>query len=220
MSLKIRWMPFVLCASVLASSGALTVNAEDNPSIALPPPRLESGVPLMQALQARQSRREFSSKPLSRQVLADLLWAAYGVNRPEAKKRTAPSAHNRQEIDIYVAMADGLFHYDAFAHALLPIVKQDIRAHTGRQQFPAQVPLNLIYVVDYNRFTDVPREAALEVAAIATGAIVQNVYLFCASEGLATVVRGWIDKKILAEAMQLKPTQYILVAQSVGFPLQ
>lgn len=171
----------------------------------------------MQALKARKSSREFSDKAIPQQQLANLLWAAFGVNREGEKKRTAPSAHNRQEIDIYVASSNGLFRYDAVNHALESMLKRDIRSLTGKQKFPAQAALNLIYVADFSRVKNVPRDAALEVAAISTGAIVQNVYLFCASEGLATVVRGWIDKKALAKAMGLRADQYILVAQSVGY---
>jgi SagB-type dehydrogenase family enzyme len=171
----------------------------------------------MQALAARKSSRDFTDKDLPRQLLANLLWAAFGVNRDAEKMRTAPSAHNRQEVDLYVAMRDGLFRYDAFSHALVPILQRDIRSLTGKQKFPAHAALNLVYVADFSRVKNVPRDAAIEVAAISTGAIVQNVYLFCASAGLATVVRGWIDKKALASAMGLRADQYILVAQSVGY---
>jgi SagB-type dehydrogenase family enzyme len=172
----------------------------------------------MQALKARQSSRAFSPKPLTETVLADLLWAAYGVNRPKQGKRTAPSAHNRQEIDIYVTTANGLFRYDASKHGLEKLGNDDLRALTGKQAFPAKAPLNLVYVMDFERIQRVPRDAAIEVAAIATGAIAQNVYLYCASVGLNVVVRGWIDKPALAKAMGLRQSQYILVAQTVGYP--
>jgi SagB-type dehydrogenase family enzyme len=185
---------------------------------ALPQPHLDSGIPLMQAIKARRSTREFATRPLPKSVLADLLWAAYGVNRPQEGKRTVPSAHNRQEIDVYAATKDGLFRYDAFKHALETVTEKDIRAFTGKQKFPARAPLNLVYVMDFSRMKGVPRDAAIEVAAITAGAIVQNVYLYCASAGLNTVVRGWIDKPALAKAMGLRDDQYILVAQTVGFP--
>ena len=207
----------LLTVVVLASGLPSHALGDEIQTIPLPKPQLDRGVPLMQALKARRSSREFADKPLQQQLLANLLWAAYGVNREAEKKRTAPSAHNRQEIDIYVTMSDGLFRYGAFNHALEPILKRDIRSLTGKQKFPAHAALNLVYVADFSRIKNVPRNAAIEVAAISTGAIVQNVYLFCASEGLATVVRGWIDKKALAKAMGLRADQYILVAQSVGF---
>ena len=162
---------------------------------------------LYQLIRERRSIRSYSHRPVERDLIQRLLTAA----------TWAPSAHNRQEIDLYVAMSNGLFRYDAFNHTLETILRRDIRSLTGKQKFPAQAALNLVYVADFSRVKNVPRDAALEVAAISTGAIVQNVYLFCASEGLATVVRGWIDKKALAKAMGLRADQYIFVAQSVGY---
>ena len=217
MNHRALFSPLLLTAAVFAGGLPSHVHGDDTRPITLPQPQLDGGVPLMQALKARKSSREFADKAIPQQLLANLLWAAYGVNREEEKKRTAPSAHNRQEIDIYVAMSNGLFRYDAFKHALQPILKRDIRSLTGKQKFPAHAALNLLYVADFSRVKNVPRDSAIEVAAISTGAIVQNVYLFCASESLATVVRGWIDKKALAKAMGLRADQYILVAQSVGY---
>jgi SagB-type dehydrogenase family enzyme len=216
MNHKTVFSTLFLSAAMFAGGLPFSIHADDNRSIALPQPQLDGGIPLMRALNARKSSREFADKPISQQRLSNLLWAAFGVNRDD-KKRTAPSAHNRQEIDIYVAMHNGLFRYDAFNHALLPILERDIRALTGKQDFPAHAAVNLVYVADFSRVKDVPRKEAMEVAAISTGAIVQNVYLYCASEGLATVVRGWIDKKALAKAMGLRDDQYIFVAQTVGY---
>lgn len=187
-------------------------------AIALPKVQMDVGKPLMQVLKSRKSNREFSTKVVPRQLLANLLWAAYGVNRPQERKRTAPSAHNRQEIDVYITLREGLYLYDAFQHALQPILEKDIRALTGKQKFPGHAPVNLIYVADFARVKGVPRDAAIEVAAVATGAIVQNVYLYCASENLATVARGWVDKKALAKAMGLRDDQYIVLTQTVGYP--
>jgi len=217
MSHRTLFSSILLTAAVLAGGLPFHVHGDDARPIALPQPQLGGGVPLMQALKARISSREFADKAIPQQLLANLLWAAFGVNREEDKKRTAPSAHNRQEIDIYVAMSNGLFRYDAINHALEPILKRDIRSLTGKQKFPAHAAVNLVYVADFSRVKNVPRGSAIEVAAISTGAIVQNVYLFCASESLATVVRGWMDKKALAKAMGLRADQYILVAQSVGY---
>ncbi len=188
--------------------------------LSLPPPRLERGMPLMQAIRQRRSSRSFSRQTLAAQTVGDLLWAAYGINRPESGKRTAPSAHNRQEIDLYVARADGLFLYQAKDHQLEQITAADIRKLTGRQEFPGQAPFNLIYVVNFSRMPEIPRENALEAAAIATGAIVQNVYLYCASEGLAVVARGWLDREKLAAAMGLDDNQHIILAQTAGYPAQ
>jgi nitroreductase len=173
----------------------------------------------MQALKARQSSREFRPEPLPVQMLSNLLWAAFGINRPESGGRTAPSAHHWQEIDIYVATAAGLFVFDAKPHTLLPILSQDIRALTGTQGYVSQAPVQLVYVADFARMGQATSEAEKHFYAPAdTGFISQNVYLYCASEGLATVVRQSIDRAVLAATMQLRPEQQIMLAQSVGYP--
>ncbi|MFH1955032.1 MAG: SagB/ThcOx family dehydrogenase [Pseudomonadota bacterium] len=114
-------------------------------------PQIDTGRPLMQVLKDRRSSRAFSTEKLPKQVLSNMLWAAFGVNRPDSGKRTAPSAVNWQEIDIYVATADGLYLYNAKAHALKPVLAEDIRALTGRQPFVKEAPLNLVYVADFSR---------------------------------------------------------------------
>ena len=184
----------------------------------LPPPNLNSGKSLMQSLQARKSSRDFSTKKLPMEVLSNLLWAACGINRPESGRRTAPSAVNWQEIDIYVAMADGLYLYNAKEHVLKPVIKQDIRELTGKQTFVKDAPVNLIYVADYSRMGGGNAEERNSYSAADTAFIAQNVYLYCASEGLATVVRGSIDRDALAKAMQLRDNQKIVLSQTVGYP--
>ncbi len=186
--------------------------------INLPKPRLEGGKPLMQALAARASSREFSSAELPLQVLGDLLWAADGINRAESGKRTAPSAVNWQNIDIYVALKSGLYLYDVKAHSLKPVLDQDVRAATGKQEFVKDVPLDLVYVADFSKINRGTDEDKNFYSAAHTGFISQNVYLYCASEGLATVVRGMLDRESLAKAMNLRPDQKIMLAQSVGYP--
>ena len=188
--------------------------------IELPKPDMDGGKPLMRALKQRQSIRSFSEKKLPLQVMSDLLWAAFGINRPEAGKRTAPSALNRQEIDIYVALADGAYLYEAKEHALKPVLAEDIRAMTGKQEYVAGAPVNLVYVADNVRGRRSTEEARLSAFAADTGFISQNVYLFCASEGLATVVRGSIDKAALAKKLGLTAEQTITLAQTVGYPGQ
>jgi SagB-type dehydrogenase family enzyme len=185
--------------------------------ISLPKPQMEGGMPLMQALKERQTSRSFSSEKLSEQLLSNLLWAADGVNRPDGK-RTAPTASNQQEIDVYVATADGLYLYDAKANELQPVLEKDIREMTGTQPFVKDAPVTLVFVADYakmRRGTDADKAV---LAAADTGFVSQNVYLFCASEGLATGVRGSIAKDELAEAMKLRPDQKIVLAQCVGYP--
>jgi len=212
--MKIRTVFVLFC--LLSYAGA--VYAAEKASVAkLPPPRTDKGKPLMLALKERASSRNFSQRELPLAVLSDLLWAACGVNRPEKGGRTAPSAHNMQEIDIYVAKADGLYRYNASDHTLEHVLSEDIRAATGVQRFVAQAPVNLVYVADYARMGKVGKEKDFY-SATDTGFISQNVYLFCASEGLATVVRGWFEAEKLHAAMKLKPSQKIILTQTVGYP--
>jgi nitroreductase len=188
------------------------------PTKPLLPPQIEDGNPLMDILRKRSSAREFDPRPLPEQVLSNLLWAAFGVNRPEAGMRTAPSACNWQEIDVYVATAGGLFLYHAPDHSLEMIAGEDVRALTGVQDFVPVAPVNLIYVADTTRINQIPAAAATLHMANDTGFIGENVYLFCAAEGLATVVRAMIDRDALAAAMRLRDTQRIQLAQTVGYP--
>jgi len=211
---------FVKCHIVLfviAFSSTLAL-AQELKSIKLPAPQTDGGKPLMYVLKERKSSRTFSTKPLSPQMISNLLWAAYGINRPDSGKRTAPSAHNWQETDIYLANADGLYLYDAKTHALNPVLSEDIRAVTGKQKFIENAPINLVYVADLAKMGDASSEDKAFYSAANTGFISQNVYLFCASEGLSTVVRGWVDRHNLAGIMKLKPNQKIILAQTIGYP--
>jgi len=192
--------------------------AQEIKSIQLLKPQMDGGRPLMQVLKDRRSSRAFSSEKLPLQVLSNMLWAAFGVNRPDSGKRTAPSAKNRQEIDIYVATADGLYLYNAKAHTLELILAKDVRAMTGVQEFVGKAPVNLIYVADFTRMGERPEAEKVFYSAANTGFISQNVYLYCTSEGLATVVRGWVDRPALAKVMGLRPDQRITLAQTVGYP--
>jgi SagB-type dehydrogenase family enzyme len=203
----------------LALSTSLPLAQELKP-IELPKPQLDGGRPLMQVLKDRHTTRAFSTEKLPYQMFSNLLWAAFGINRPDTGGRTAPSAMNWQEIDLYVATADGLFLYDAKANLLKPIVKEDIRALTGSQPFVKEAPVNLIYVSDLARTNRASSEDRDLYTGADAGFISQNVYLFCASEGLATVVRGSVDRLALAKVMKLRPEQRIVLAQSVGRPKQ
>lgn len=187
-------------------------------SVKLPVPNLNSGKSLMQSLQLRKSSRDFSTKKMPMEVLSNMLWAANGINRTESGKRTAPSAVNWQEIDIYVAMADGLYLYNAREHMLKQVIKKDIRELTGKQSFVKEAPVNLVYVADYSRMGKANAEEKNFYSAADTGFIAQNVYLYCASEGLVTVIRGSIDKDILAKAMRLSDNQKVIMSQTVGYP--
>jgi SagB-type dehydrogenase family enzyme len=192
--------------------------AQELKPVELPPPQADGGMPLMQALKARHSTREFSSRKLPPQVLSNLLWAAFGVNRSDAGKRTAPSAMNWQEVEIYVATAEGLYVYDAKVNRLNPVLGEDVRAATGTQSYVGEAPVNLVYVADLAKVRNADAEDRTVYTAADTGFIAQNVYLFCASEGLAAVVRGSIDRPALAKVMKLGPNQKIILAQTVGYP--
>jgi SagB-type dehydrogenase family enzyme len=192
--------------------------AQEFDPIHLPEPQMDGGRPLMEVLKDRKSIRDFSPEKLSNQVISNMLWAAFGINRPDLGKRTAPSARNWQEIDIYVAISEGLYLYDAKAHMLKPILAEDIRGLTGQQPYVGEAALNLIYVADFSKMDKKTDEERILLSGADTGFVSQNVYLFCASEGLGTVVRGLIDRRTLAEKMGLRPEQRITLAQSVGYP--
>jgi len=186
--------------------------------ISLPRPRMEGGKPLLQALKERCSTRAFSPRALPPQVLSDLLWAANGINRPDSGKRTAPTARNWQELDVYVFLESGAYLYDAKANRLKAVAAGDLRKLTGMQDFVEIAPVNLVYVADPARMEGAKPDDQATYAAIDTGFISQNVYLFCASEGLATVVRGTVDRAGLSKAINLPEGRKIIVAQTVGYP--
>ena len=185
--------------------------------IALPAPEKIGGMPLMEAIAARHSAREFSPKQLPLPMLSNLLWAADGINRPGGG-RTAPSAINAQEIDVYVALPSGAYLYDAAAHALRLVAGSDLRRVTGYQDFVDDAALDLVYVADHGRMKLVPAASRESYASVAAGAITENVYLFAAGNGLSTVIRAWIDRDAIANALGLAHDQQVLLSQTVGFP--
>ena len=209
--------PVVVLAVILLCAVA-TAPAQDLSPLVLPAPVTDGGKPLMAALKARSSAREFSGEKLPLQTLSNLLWAAWGINRSDGH-RTAPSASNRQEIDIYVALPEGAFLWDAKMNTLNPVAAGDHRAATGTQPFPAAAAANLVYIADTAKLSRPPSDPQqmLNVGADA-GFIAENVYLFCASEGLATVVRASVAKEALGKILKLRDTQIIVLAQSVGYP--
>lgn len=179
--------------------------------IKLPAPDKQGGAPLMQCLSRRASERSFSGRLLEFETLSELLWAAYGVNRIDSGMRTAPSAHNAQEITVYAALPDGVYRYDAEKHTLVLYMQEDIRVYCGKQDFVKTAPVVLIYVADISA-----KDGIEDYIEVDTGFISQNVYLYCASEGLATVVLGWVDKEALAVKLKLGPNQRITYTQPVG----
>ncbi|SRR5581483_3372766 len=184
----------------------------------LPAPRMAGGKPLLEALRLRRSTRAYSDQALPPQVMSDLLWSAFGVNRPATGDRTAPYWRHVMVIDVYAAMADGVWLYDPKRHVLLQHQSADIRAATGLQDFVATAPLNLVYVAHGERMQDVSAEDRRLYACVDAGFIGQNVYLFCASEGLASVFRGAVALQKLAQAMNLPAGEFVTFAQTVGYP--
>lgn len=206
----------ILTSAAVAAAPAFAV-AQGSTLRDLPPPRSEGGQSLTAALKLRRSIREYSDRLLRAQVLSDLLWAAFGINRPSGD-RTAPYWRHVMVIDIYLTMADGVWLYEPKTHKLLPHSAEDLRKQTGLQDFVATVPLNLVYVAHGERMTDVAPEERRLYASVDAGFIGQNVYLFCASEGLATVFRGAVDTQKLGKALNLPEQQFVTFAQSVGYP--
>ncbi len=200
----------LLVATILAGAAV----AQD---IELPPPQKMGGMPLMEALAKRATTRAFDSKELPAQQLSSLLWACFGVNRPDGK-RTAPSAKNNQELDIYVLLKQGTYVYDANANQLRLAVKADLRRLAGTQDFATNAPVTLLFVADQAKMGKWTPEEKRNFANIDAGYLSQNAYLFCASEGLATGARASVDRKGLGAKLKLRPDQLIVLAQSVGYP--
>ena len=206
----------LVAGAALAAIPALAP-AQSLQPIELPPPRTEGGMPLLSALKRRRSIREYAPRPLEPQTLSDLLWAAFGINRPSGD-RTAPYWRHMMVIDVFAAMADAVWRYDPQSHKLLPHLPGDLRAQTGLQDFVATAPLNLVYIAHGERMRDVAPADRRFFASVDTGFIGQNVYLFCAASGLATVFRGAVDYQKLERALQLPEQQFVTFAQTVGYP--
>ena len=203
----------VVVIALLVSHGA----AQDLAPIKLPPPRMDGGKPLMQVLKQRQSARDFSDQKLSPQTLSDLLWAAWGINRADGH-RTAPSASNKQEVDIYVTLPEGAYLYDAKGQTLNPVAAGDYRGATGTQPFPATAALNLVYVAD---MTKAGRPATDPQQQLNTGA---DVGVIAENGSVLRVGRTGdrrarsVPKSELAQKLKLRADQQIVLAQSVGHP--
>ena len=206
----------ILAAVVCFADNGAVVAALPSKEITLPPPDMKGGKPLMECLALRKSSREFSDKELSQQQLSNLLWAAFGVNRTDGK-HTAPTAMNVQDPMIYAAMKDGLYLYEPKGNTLKLVLAKDIRAECGKQEFHKNVPVDLIYVSDLKKVGG-DKPEGLNLAWNHIGYISQNVYLYCASEGLSTVVCGWIDYPQLEKAMGLSQDFKVILTQPVGFP--
>jgi SagB-type dehydrogenase family enzyme len=186
-------------------------------TVALPPPRLDPAASLAEALARRRSTREYAARAIDPATLSALLWSACGMNRPETAHRTAPSARNWQEIDVYVVTEAAIHRYDPARGELRLVAEGDHRAATGLQDFVARAPLNLVYVADFGRMSDTTNENRTLYSGIDTGVIAQNVYLYCAAAGLGCVVRGLVDRDALGRVLRLAPGQRVIAAHSVGY---
>ncbi len=200
---------------VLAAAGSMV--AQELSTIKLPPPYLAGDKPFMQTLQQRQSSRDFSTAKLTRQDLANVLWCAYGVNRPDTKHRTAPSAMNSQDIEVYAFLDDGVYLYDPWKHELHLVVAGDHRAATGSQEIVARAPLNLVYVSDFAKLKFGRDDSGkMWMASVGAGHCSQNVYLYGAAAGLSVVVRASFDQDAIAKLLILGPEKHVILAETVG----
>jgi SagB-type dehydrogenase family enzyme len=208
-------MKKLITLMIMASGISLTAQ-----NISLPEPQKTGGKPLMEVLNERHSSRTFSEREPDLQTISDLLWAGFGYNRPEERKRTAPTSRNYQEIEIYVSMASGLFLYDAWENTLVFIHNRDIRANTGSQDYVGKAPINLVYVANQQKVQNPHSERQLLASHTNSGFIAQNVYLYCASAGLVAVVRALFDPEILKKEMALDENMIIILTQTVGYPVE
>ena len=194
-----------LFVAVMASL-FMTFDVVAQEPVKLPAPDLTGGMPLIQAMKERKTERAFSTEALDDQTLSDILWTAWGYNRPD--KRTIPTARNRQNMEVYVLKADGAFRYDARANSLIPVTAQDLRPFAAKQDFVLNAPVTLLFVADEDD----------KYAGMHAGSAYQNVGLYCASKGLYNVVRGMIDRDALATALGIEDEDDIIISQTVGKP--
>lgn len=210
--IKLKFYACLVSIIILFSCKQSVTNSVEN----LPKPEIKGGKPLMIALRDRCSTREFSNKEFTAQEISNLLWSANGINRPETGKRTAPSACNRQDIDIYVALKSGVYLFNFKKHQLDKIINTDIRDSIGIQQFVREAPLCLILVADTSKTCGKDTSIIIDYSADAAY-ISENVYLFCASENLATVVLGMVNHSFVSNKLHLGKKQKVIFAQPAGF---
>ena len=178
-------------------------------------------MPLRDAIRARRSERAFSPRrfhlgdPDDLQLLSDLLWASWGFIT--SRRRSAPSSHNWQCIDLYLLLPEGVYLYDAAENRLVWQSGEDLRAVSGEQEYPATAPLNMVLVAEKSKISGKTPQGVIESIFSDSGFICQNIYLFCAAEGLATVTRAWLDRDALAARLHLSPTQHITLVQTIGW---
>ena len=197
------------------------IQAQDLKPITLNPPDLKRGLPVMEAFSLRASATDFSDQKLNLQDLSDLLFAANGINRKDVNKRTAPSAMNAQDVDIYVFMQEGVYLYDAAKSVLNPVVTGDQRLIVaGRQDAVAKAPVMLLLVSDISRFKFPDESAKLDAAAKDAGIVSQNINIFCAGMGLITRPRGTMDLEKIKSVLKLKDSQRPMLNNPVGYTVK
>lgn len=195
-------------------------------SIALQAPDLNEPATLMQAFSKRRTNRDFDSRPVTEKHLSELLWAAYGANRPDGHK-TVPSAMGIYPLDIYAVTTQGVYRYEPSTNSLEPVSEGDYRADTGIQDFAGQAPLDLVIVYNEDDF-DVPdkptakmiQKNQVRLTALDAGAVTQNIYLYCAVQGLNVVERMSAADDAIKKPLGLKRHQHFVVAMSIGYPPQ
>jgi nitroreductase len=213
---------FLLCVGLTgvgSCGGEKRHPIEGMSSVKLLKPDAETGMGLLKALDLRKSTREYAAGELSQEELAGLLWAANGVNSQGENHRTTPSAYGANDIQVFVALSKALYRYNAQQSLLEPVSKSDVRPMTGEQPFVKEAAVELILVSDQSSWNGKPSFEKDLFSAVSAGCVAQNVYLFCASRGLATVVRSTIDREALHKYIGLSSEQKVIAVQTVGRPL-
>ena len=204
-----------VCVLSMAAGSLQAKPVVEGERIVLPTPKKTGGMPLLDTLSTRKTTRVYSSRMLDAQTLSSLLWAAFGISREDGR-RTAPSALNSQEIQIYVILEGGIYVYEPKEHALERKLEGDFRKLAGTQSYAQSVPVSFVYVADLEKSLTSP-ESSESYACVDCGFIGQNVYLFAAANGLSSAFRGSIDRSAISETLKLKASQRVLYGQSIGY---
>ncbi|MCF8217999.1 MAG: SagB/ThcOx family dehydrogenase [Bacteroidales bacterium] len=207
-----KFMKFTLIILQIVLFNALFGQGMIKKAIELPEPEIKEGALLMEALAERASMREFREEPISLQHISNMLWAANGINRPEEEKRTAPSAINAQDIDVYVFFKSAVYRYDAHKHMLSRVKTGDYREQVAaRQEFVLEAPVIFLLVSDFSRFDRGDQEQKFTWANMDAGFVGQNILLYCASENFATVPRAQMNKDKLRDILDLEDSQHLML---------
>ena len=201
---------FILAIMTLLSMSTMAQNVQQ-----LPTPKFDkksNGVSLVETLQRRESVREYSAEAITDQELSNILWAACGINRPDSKRLTSPTAMNAQDIIVYVCRADGAWRYDALQNSLTRITELDLRkAIGGRQEFAVNAPVCLLLVSDISKL-----RGNREFGAMDAGYVSENIYLVCAAMGMKTVARAMMERDALVRELGLNDSQIPMLNHPIG----